>query len=413
MCSTTLNINNITGNLPPNSGCLIAYSGGADSTALLHLFSKLENITAIHINHNINPNAKSWENHCRKTCEQLGIELIIEQAQLPDKSENSCRIARYEFFRKHLKENQILLTAHHAQDQAETILLKLFRGSGLKGLSGMEQYTDFAQGKLYRPLLDISPQKLRDYLVKNNINWIEDDSNLNNNYRRNFLRNQVFPEILKQFPDAIEKISQSGKNLKTTYDWLNELSSSNTTSLKLETLNNTDKKYQSTLLYQWLSQKNIPLPDKSTIQQIVHDFTNAANDKNPHFRNKYYQLIRFRDEIFCIQNYQKIDEQQVYEWQSDEILELPNGCVTLQYLGKKSLKFTIKFNQCGQKIKLSNRNITKSVKNLFQENQVPPWIKHNTPFIYHNNQLISLGFLWLNTKEFENQFNFIPANLVI
>lgn len=181
-----------------------------------------------------------------------------------------------------------------------------FEVQGSKDFPEWSNIRILPQGKLYRPLLDISPQKLRDYLVKNNINWIEDDSNLNNNYRRNFLRNQVFPEILKQFPDAIEKISQSGKNLKTTYDWLNELSSSNTTSLKLETLNNTDKKYQSTLLYQWLSQKNIPLPDKSTIQQIVHDFTNAANDKNPHFRNKYYQLIRFRDEIFCIKIIKKL-----------------------------------------------------------------------------------------------------------
>ncbi len=398
-------------NFPKNSGFLVAYSGGADSTALLHLFSKHPNVRAIHINHGLQSQADNWLQHCQQTCDRLGIELITEHANLSNASENSCRQARYAFFSKHLNRHEILITAHHKRDQSETILLKLLRGTGLKGLSGIEKIKPFAKGYVARPLLDCSIESLMNYLIINTITWIEDTSNEDNNYKRNFIRNKILPSLQSQFPDAINTIARSATNCNDSLVLLNHLIGFEHKHLPIDKLINTPKNLRSTLFYHWLSSKNMPLPDKIALQQITQDFISANRDKQPHYKNSHYQLFRWKNAIYCIENYERLSQDAMFTWDTEHVFTLPNDCGTLTYTGKEKINLIIKFNQTGKKLKTSQHKITKTVKQLFQENNIPIWQRQNTPFIYHNDELVSLGFDWSHTR-FNSYIAYNP-NLLI
>ena len=411
--SKTLKIDEILKKLPDSSGYLVAYSGGSDSTALLHLFSTVENVRAIHINHGLNADANLWQSHCQRTCDNLNIPLITETYDLPDSSENTCRKARYESFKKHINPNEILLTAHHAGDQAETILLKLLRGSGLSGISGMREISSFHHGKLARVLLNYTADDLKQNLIDQDIKWIEDDSNQDNSYRRNFLRNEIIPALDTQVTNAVGNICRTGENIYNSEELLNYYLNFNNEHLNIEQLKSVPSHLQSTLLYHWLSSKNLPVPDKKAFVQLCHDFCESGTDKNPHYGNKYFQLVRWKQAIYCLKNYELIKPDLTFQWNTNTAFVLPNYCGEVQFKGNQSINLVIKFNQVGQKLKPINSKHTKTVKNLFQQNNVSTWDKHNTPFVYYKDQLISLGNDWSAVNEMGLQIKFKPAYIII
>jgi len=395
---------------PKNTWFLVAYSGGADSTALLNLFFGVENVRAIHINHGISSNAEHWQSHCQKFCDSISIPLIIEKASLKDASENSCRLARYAFFEKHLMPNEVLLTAHHADDQAENTLLKLFRGTGLKGLSTMQLIKSFANGYIARPLLKYRSSELKKYLIVNGIEWIEDESNQQNHYKRNFIRNKLIPEVESQFPKAVKNIINSADNVKNSLALLNHLCAFDKANLSIEKLKNIPEFLQITYFYHWLSLKNLPVMDKKTIKQVLHDFLTAKQDKNPKFKNNYYQLYRWQGAIYCIDNFEVIGRDEL-SWNTEDVFIFPNNCGRLEFKDE-NLNLIVKFQQKGQKIQTHQHQFNKTVKKLFQENNIPPWQRQNTPFIYFNDKLISLGFEWSHSIEFNNKIKLTLKNII-
>ena len=413
VCSKTLRLKPLLEQLPPCKGYLVAYSGGADSTALLHLFASIKNVRAIHINHGLQSAAHSWQLHCQQHCDKLNIPLIIEQASLKNSSENACREARYTFFKKHLKQHEILLTAHHAQDQAETVLLKLLRGTGIKGLCGIEKLQKFLHGYLARPLLEQSPQVLKGYLIENNIDWIEDASNLDNSYKRNFIRNQIIPSLQDAFPNAITNISRSAHNSAQSLELLNHQCDFQGKPLQLDKFKNLPQSLHATLLYHWLAHKNLPTPDKVALAQISHDFITAGIDKNPHYKNNYYQLYRWQQVIFCIQNFTAINPTKDYPWDTENTFLLPNDNGVLSYTGQDKLNLIVKFNQKGHKLKTHKHQFSKSIKQLFQDHNISTWQRQNTPFIFHNSELISLGYSWSHAEKYKACIKFKPKDLIM
>ncbi len=156
----------------------------------------------------------------------------------------------------------------------------------------------------------------------------------------------------------------------------------------------------------------MPTPDTKALKQITHDFIYAAKDKNPHYKNEFYQLFRSQGAIYCIKNFEIINSSQSFKWNTNKPFHFPNGCGTLTYSGSESLDLTVKFNQTGQKLKLEKRN-TKAVKKLFAEYSIQPWDKLNTPFIYHMEQLISLGHSWSHQTPTKKNINLDLENLII
>ena len=207
---------NIISNLIDKKNCAyVAFSGGSDSAALLYACSllkkdgRLVDLKAIHINHNLSTNADLWEKHCIKLCKKLNIELIIENIVIKtdkDGLESAARKGRYDVFSRILKKNEQLLLAHHADDVAETILFRLFRGTGLDGLQGPKLKRKIGKGALIRPLLKFSKAELLDFIKIHKVDFIEDESNQESNQDRNYIRNSIMPLVDKRWRNSKKRI---------------------------------------------------------------------------------------------------------------------------------------------------------------------------------------------------------------
>ena len=190
----------ISKNIDLSKNMFIAYSGGPDSTALLHLLSTVDlnekaKVQAIHINHNLSKHSDSWEKHCIEQCSKLNINLITESVEIKsdgDGIEAASRKARYKIFENLLNDDDQLLLGHHRDDVAETIFMRLLRGSGPDGMEGPKIKRSIGKGVLIRPFLETSKKEILEYLNQNEIEFIEDDSNLSDNFDRNYLRNKIF-----------------------------------------------------------------------------------------------------------------------------------------------------------------------------------------------------------------------------
>jgi tRNA(Ile)-lysidine synthase len=214
-------VKDILSGYPDAETCWVAYSGGLDSLVLLHVLANIKNkikpkLVAVHINHGISNDADLWVEHCQKKCSNYAIELQIFSIDLTNKSDKGteafAREKRYEALGNLMHSHDLLLTAHHMDDQLETILLQLLRGSGPDGLVGMPQAREFSKGILLRPLLGYSREEIHDYALSESLSWIEDESNKSNRYDRNFLRNKIIPELLTRWPGALKTVLRAASH---------------------------------------------------------------------------------------------------------------------------------------------------------------------------------------------------------
>ncbi|EJM37300.1 tRNA(Ile)-lysidine synthetase, partial [Pseudomonas sp. GM33] len=209
----------------------IAFSGGLDSTVLLHLLAHLAKteslpaLSAIHVHHGLQAVADAWPEHCRSVCAALGIPLQTVRVRVaPGASlERAARDARYHTFTEVTRPDEVLLTAQHRDDQAETLLFRLLRGAGVRGLSGMPRQRPLGKGHLLRPLLDVTRAELEAYANEHGLSWIEDPSNEDRQYSRNYLRHQVFPALTRRWPQAVATMARSAAHLTEAQGLLEEL----------------------------------------------------------------------------------------------------------------------------------------------------------------------------------------------
>lgn len=220
--------------ISPYQKILIGFSGGLDSTVLLHLLTKIKEkirknieIRAIHINHNINKKSKEWNNHCKKICLKWNINFISKKININGIKkkgiECAARDERYKTLKNIILPKEIIIIAHNLNDQIETFLLALKRGSGPKGLSGMSTIKNFSNTKIVRPLLSIERKKILKYAKKNSLSWIEDESNKNIKYDRNFLRLNIIPNFNKRWPSFLKSANKSIKIFKDQEKLIKEL----------------------------------------------------------------------------------------------------------------------------------------------------------------------------------------------
>ena len=185
----------------------VGFSGGLDSTVLLHVLSSVPHARAIHVNHNISPNSDAWESHCRNVCQSLEVPLVVEHVSVAPNGnlEANARAVRYEAFSKHVLGSDLLATAHHADDVLETVLLKLFQG---RALDGLPKYNIIGNVHVVRPLLELKRTELEHYAQANSLSWIEDESNADTRFDRNFLRVEVLPKLRTRWPDLADRLNR-------------------------------------------------------------------------------------------------------------------------------------------------------------------------------------------------------------
>ena len=198
----------------------VAYSGGVDSHVLLHLLASMalykSRITAVYVHHGLQLEAEQWAVHCESVALALGVSFkclrVNAQKTTRQSQEEVARDARYQALKALLTESDVLLLAQHREDQMETVLLQLFRGAGIQGLSGMPLVIDFGLGQVIRPFLDVSKQAINAYAALHQIHWVEDPSNQSDNFDRNFLRNQIFPQLKQRWPALDKTVARSARH---------------------------------------------------------------------------------------------------------------------------------------------------------------------------------------------------------
>ena len=405
--------------LPSRKRFLIAYSGGLDSHVLLHLMAALDEesdcrIKAIHINHNIQRESRAWAGHCQDTCRALGVELdvIDVDANRPGKEspESWARQLRYAAIENILAEGEILLTAHHQDDQLETLLLRLFRGSGVMGLASMRAVRQFGRGLHARPLLLHSRTRLIDYAKHNNLVWIDDPSNADKRLDRNFVRHEVLPVIKNRWPSVASPVTRTIQVFSETQQLLDDVaqqdlqgcSTQKPDVLAIDRLKKLSTPRQKNLVRYWSRTLNLPSPDSRQMSHIVVEVIQARHDSKARVRWKGAELLRYGNYIQLSAPLKEVDESAIREWDFAGTCRLEFGELTaVEGYGnglKKELcngaRVEIRYRCGGEKIRLPGRTCRHKLKKLFQETATPPWLRERVPLIYVGDRLAMVAGFW-------------------
>lgn len=404
----------------PRSIFWVAYSGGLDSQVLLHALSQVvptNRLRAIHIYHGWHNDAAQWADRCQQICVQLGIssEVIVVDAQPKhgESLEAYARQARYAAMTERLGKEDCLLTAHHRDDQAETVLLQSLRGAGLRGLASMSEAIPFANGFLVRPLLSFTRKELQVYAEDQQLTWIEDSSNTNLRFNRNFIRHQVLPLIQQRWPEASKTLARVAENAAEAHqllealayeDWLKVRDSQSSNILISPLLNLMPARRRNCLRY-WLKQLHFPLPSQMQLQQIEF-LLESKVDANPQVNWGGVQVRRYRDFLYPLRlKENKLPPLPIFWDLQQPILPLPSLGFLMaertqgQGIACESIKtasVNINFRQGGERFHLQGRLGSHPLKKLFQEWGVPPWQRKKIPLIYYKDELVAVAGYGVN-----------------
>lgn len=216
--------------LPPGGALHVGYSGGLDSTVLLHALAQLpaaraRGLVALHVDHGLHPASAAWARHCCGTAAALGVEARVLPVQINRAGrglEAAARAARHAALAAALPADGVLVLAHHADDQSETVLLKLLRGAGPEGLGGMRALRVLPQGWLWRPLLDLPRETLRGYALAQGLEWIEDPTNADLRHARNRLRHEILPALRRHWPPLDASLAHAARHAQAAADYIDE-----------------------------------------------------------------------------------------------------------------------------------------------------------------------------------------------
>lgn len=415
-------INNVEHFVQGKNKLLVAFSGGLDSTVLLHLLMKLRlkqhdiQLRAIHIHHHLSKFADQWSEHCQKICHQWQIPLSVIHVNAKEKAkekgiEAAARQARYQAFADMLQLDECLLTAQHLDDQCETFLLALKRGSGPAGLSSMAKCSVFHNSLLLRPLLEVTRKQLECYAQQHELCWIEDDSNTDQRYDRNFIRQSILPLIYQRWPYFAQSVARSAELCAEQEQLLDELLSeqlsviqNSQAAISIVSLQTMSNYRRQVLLRLWLAQHNCMMPSRQQLNLIWQDVALSRADATPCMRLGEFEIRRFKQYLYCLKK--RADLQHlILPWTADQTLTLPDnmGKLTIQPLSYQNAhtngmpivrratpneKITIRFTAQGN-IKIIGRHHSRSIKKLWQEFSIPPWLRSRIPLLFYNDTLIA------------------------
>lgn len=397
----------------------IAYSGGIDSSVLLHAACSVARqsghvVQAIHIDHQIHKDSPLWSQHCVDYCQTLNVPIktiqVNVQAHMQHGLEGAARTARYAAFADVVQENDVLLSAHHVDDQVETLLLQLLRGAGPAGLSACAAEKKLAAAVLLRPLLNNTRQEIEYYAKENQLDWLEDPSNQSRQHNRNYLRHEVIPVLQQRWPQLQKTISRSARwqlESATLMDELADidLSAEDLSSYKLNLdciLPLAYLRKKNALRY-WIRQHQYPVPSAQILEHIINDVALAGDDAESCVAWQDCELRKYREHLYLQKQLPQHDQMQVLEWQIQQPLKLADIKMTLTQEAlanfgisiAKNETLQVRFRQGGEVIRPRGRGCQKTLKTLFQEAGVPPWLRDRIPLLFRDGQLICVWGFWV------------------
>ncbi|WP_448652626.1 tRNA lysidine(34) synthetase TilS [Pseudomonas fluorescens] len=408
----------------------IAFSGGLDSTVLLHLLANLAStetlppLSAIHVHHGLQAAADAWPNHCQTVCDSLGVPLRVMrvQVQLGASLERAAREARYQAFTEVTGVGEVLLTGQHRDDQAETLLFRLLRGAGVRGLAAMPVHRPLADGHLVRPLLDVSCAELEAYAREHQLAWIEDPSNADPRFSRNYLRHRVFPTLTQRWPQAVASLARTAEHLSEAQGLLDELAIMDLRaadqpspfpwlalpSLALAPLRELSDARQRNALRHWLRHLT-RLPD-SDHWAGWYSLRDAKGDAQPLWCLADGQLHRCGERLWWLPATWSEFSDAPVSWPSPQNpLELP-GNGQLKFIGKAPEGLlSVRYRQGGEIIEVPGRG-RRDLKRLLNEGGLPGFVRGRLPLLYQGEQLLavpSLAGLWATPSD-DWQLDWMP-----
>ena len=364
---------------------VIALSGGIDSVVLLHFLNSHYpgNIRAVHINHNLSKHSKDWSLFCKELCHKQDVEFKSIDINIKTSSnvEENARKKRYNSLKSELSKNEVLCTAHHQEDQSETFLLQLFRGSGVAGLASMPKMKSFADTFLYRPFLNISKQLIVDYATKYNLNWVEDDSNINLNFKRNLLRLEFIPKLESGFEGVIKNISRSAYHQSEALKLINDLAEIDIEKFnlvinhKIQVLPLTElpERRVANVLRYYIAQRGFLMPSNKVLTELI-SVLRAKDDAKVILKWHLYEVRRYDNELYF------------FDGEPDRSNE---DCPLFNKL-KDQTNFTIRFRQDGQRVRLKGKKHSSSLKKILQSANIPPWERDKLRMYYINDTLVGM-----------------------
>lgn len=393
----------------------VAYSGGVDSTVLLHLMATLSErvemqLDAVHINHRISVNAGKWSDHCLHVAKSLKIPLqifVVDIKLAGDGLESAARRARYQVFER--LDTDCVLLAHHAQDQAETILLNLLRGSGLRGMAGMPPVRPLSSRiSLVRPLLNVAKQSILAFAGAADLSWVEDESNQSHEMTRNRLRHQVLPVFADINPGWESHFAFAANDARLALAeqdnrWQSLLDSVQVNGiLSCRGLLDMEPYSRIQVLRSWLRKFGVN-PGRAQLDQVV-GMLNSREDSMPRVLLGQWVLLRFRNALYCELN------QSVAAWSGELRVRLELGQISVPG-GVLQVSETTEGGLCasllgtwvdlrprigGESLRPSVGAARQCLKKLAQAKGVPPWMRNNRPYVYSGDLLAAVPGLWID-----------------
>lgn len=396
---------------------LVGYSGGLDSHVLLHLcaLSSSLPVRAVYIHHGLQAEADYWSEHCAEICEALKIPFktihVDASKRTGESPEETARKARYRALKSELKSGDCLLTAHHQDDQCETVLLQLFRGAGAAGLAAMPETRESNQAFHARPMLAFSRDQIHEYANTNALKWVEDPSNTDTDFDRNLLRQNIIPNIKKRWQglgDSLSKVAIQQQDALEIIEAMAAIdlaccASQQAHIIDIAALMKLSRARQLNTLRYWIHKNAPDAPTANVLHQLLQSVLPAVDDASPEVCWGQSEIRRYRGQLFYLARVQH-DASATYEWNPRENLVLDNLGIELRAeqgvekglkpeLLDKKLK--VAFRQGGEKIQPAGRKNRHSLKKLMQEAGIPPWQRARIPLIYLGDELICVVNYWI------------------
>ncbi|TGN41966.1 tRNA lysidine(34) synthetase TilS [Marinobacter confluentis] len=413
------------GKMPSCSGLYVALSGGLDSVLLLHTASRLfghrGRLNAIHVNHQLQPNAPETERFCQQLCQSLAIHCHVVRVTVPVSAaderartgglEEAARAARYEAFESHLGKGDLLLMAHHGDDQVETVLFRLLRGSGVAGLAGMPVSRPMGKAAVYRPFLDFSRRELEAWAKELSIQWLEDPSNLDRRFDRNFLRQAIIPALRERWPFLNRRVAATAKACREGDELAASLARihfdqcrTDDDGLDISALKNLTLAEQKNLIRWWVSQQGFLPPETGDWQALLSGFMDSRDDRQPEYSGTGYRLRRHQNALyFVIDRPAMADQPRPLEpgkpvnWGGWH-LSLEPAAPEPRY----TPKLVVHARQGGERIRVRPGGPSRPLKKWLQEQSVPAWERGRLPLVSDSlggdETLVAAGHLWVSEQ---------------
>jgi tRNA(Ile)-lysidine synthase len=399
----------------------LGLSGGLDSCVLLQLLTdlgqgmQLPPLVAVHIDHQLSDFSAQWREHCEQLCDRLEVELICRQVTVTNSGsgpEAGARSARYAVFEELVGAGDVLLLAHHADDQIETFFLRLMRGAGTLGLSGMPAQRALGQGQLFRPLLEFPRAALEEYALQRQLKWVEDDSNQDPAMDRNHLRLNVLPSLEERWPGYRKSIGQAMRavgaaetELSDQYQLLLATAAGECfgdSTLDLTSLQEMAPQAVARVLRLWLAELGYTAPGRFRLLEFVRQLFKVDKASRPSIELEAYSLRRYRNRVHCVPTPLPLARDLQCQLPAIDPVAVPGlGWVHMEPVQTAGVvipasgSWRLAFRQGGERCQPQGRPHSQSLKKLLQEYEVPPWWRKRLPLLYDGEELIAVADLWV------------------